>query len=504
MKRDDWCRWKSAIDEEIDSLGRNKTWTLTKLPAGRTPVTCKWVFRVKRGDGVVADKYKARLVARGFSQKVGFDYTETYSPVAKLDTLRLVLALAHRQEMHVHQMDVKTAFLNGILHEEIYMTQPDGFQQGKDLVCRLHRSLYGLKQASRAWNERFDEFIQKLKFVRSPNDQCLYVRGTGREQIIVVLYVDDILVVGSSLKLVKVVKKCLNGEFEMTDAGEVGQFLGLTIDRQPGVMRISQRRYFESLLQRFGMMECKPTSTPMENRLRLEKGVEAQRTTKPYRELIGCLMYAALTTRPDLSAAVNYFSQFQACPNDEHWIHLKRVLRYVKGTLDVGLVYRIEKEAPLLEVFCDADWANDLVDRRSVTGCIFKLYGCTVNWITRKQPTVSLSSTEAELAALCTAACHTLWMVRVLRDLGLKPDGPISLHEDNQSTIRIAEDARDHGRLKHIDTKFHFLRDLINEGVLELKFVRSSAQQADMMTKGLPATSFRELCTKIGLGRCCG
>lgn len=348
-------------------------------------------------------------------------------------------------------------------------------------------------------------FIQKqLKFVRSPNDQCLYVRGTGNERVVIVLYVDDILIAGSSLKLVKVVKQCLGGEFEMTDAGEVRQFLGMTIDRKPGVMRISQRRYFESLLQRFEMTECKPTSTPMENRLRLPKGVEGQRTTKPYRELIGCLMYASFTTRPDLSAAVNYFSQFQACPNDEYWVHRKQMLRYVKGTLDVGLVYKIDKEAPFLEVFCDADWANDLVDRRSVTGCIFKLFGCTVNWITRKQPTVSLSSTEAELSALCTAACHALWMVRVLRDLGLQPDGPIPLYEDNQSTIRITENSRDHGRLKHIDTKFHFLRDLTNEGVFELMFVRSSAQQADIMTKGLPATSFRELCTKIGLGRCCG
>lgn len=189
------------------------------------------------------------------------------------------------------------------------------------------------------------------------------------------------------------------------------------------------------------MTNCKPISTPIENRLRLKKGEERQRTSKPYRELVGCLMYASLTTRPDLSAATNYFSQFQSCPTDEHWVHLKRMLRYIKGTLDVGLVsrlvYKLDEDAPLLEIYSDADWANDLVDRRSVTGGVFKMYGCTVGWVTRKQQTVALSSTEAELSALCTATCHAMWMVRVLQDLGRSLDGPIPVYEDNQSTIKI-------------------------------------------------------------------
>lgn len=505
-RRDDWDNWRSAIEEEMDSLRRNNTWTLTELPAGRKAVSCKWVFRIKRGDGDVPDRYKARLVARGFSQRQGFDYTETYSPVAKLDTLRTVLALANRDRLHVHQMDVRTAFLNGTLSEEIFMTQPDGFQQGKNLVCRLNRSIYGLKQASRAWNQRFHEFTEKLGLKQSANDQCLYTMGEGRDRIIVIVYVDDILIVGASLQTVKAIKRKFSEEFEMTDAGEVRQFLGMTIKRnvEAGTMKISQRGYLESLLRRFDMMECKSISTPMENRLRLEKGVEERRTDKPYRELVGCLMYASLTARPDLSAAVNYYSQFQACPNEEHWVHLKRVLRYVKGTLDYGLLYEAETEEKLLQVFSDADWANDLIDRRSVTGCVFKVSGCTVSWTTRKQHTVSLSSTEAELAALVTAACHTLWMKRLLLDLGHEPKGPITILEDNQSTIRIAEDARDHGRLKHVDTKYHFLRELIQQAVITVEFVCSSDQQADIMTKALPSASFKKLRSELGIGPCCG
>lgn len=199
--------WKAAIDDEMSSLKRNNTWSLMKLPEGRSAVTCKWVFKVKRGGPGKPDKYKARLVARGFSQKQGFDYTETYSPVAKLDTLRAVLALANRERLLVHQMDVKTAFLNGELTDEVYMTQPQGFNQGNELVCRLNRSIYGLKQASRTWNERFHGFVEKLGFVRSRNDQCLYTRGVGQQMVILVLYVDDILLVGSSLKILEAVKR---------------------------------------------------------------------------------------------------------------------------------------------------------------------------------------------------------------------------------------------------------------------------------------------------------
>lgn len=290
----------------------------------------------------------------------------------------------------------------------------------------------------------------------------------------------------------------------MTDVCPVKCFLGMKIERdvETKVMRISQRNYLESLLVRFGMEDSRPVSTPMEHRLRLAKGDETKRIDKPYRELVGCIMYVSMTSRPDLAVAANYFSQFQTCFNEEHWAHLRRVLRYIKGTLDVGLVYQAHNEAKLLEVFSDADWGNDITDRRSVSGAVFKVFGATVSWFARKQPTVSLSSTEAELVALCAAACHSQWLVRVLKDLGWKTDNPVLFREDNQSTMKIVSNPKDTGRLKHIDVKYFYVRDLVENGSIQIEYVPSSEQQADLLTKGLPAPAFVKLRSSIGVLDC--
>lgn len=500
-KRADWPKWQAAIQDEMDSLRRNQTWTLEKLPKGRVPISCKWVFRVKPGEGGNPDRYKARLVARGFSQRFGFDYTETYSPVVKLDTLRTMLAVANQERMFVHQMDVRTAFLNGDLSEEIYMSQPEGFVEGQDLVCRLHKSLYGLKQASKAWNDRFHRFIARLGFKRSTSDQCLYWRGEKDKRVYLILYVDDILIIGHNQKEIKIVKGCLSREFDMTDIGEVTSFLGMCIERdmEKRVMRISQRRYLEGLLNRFNMSDCKPTKVPMECRLKLEKGDESKRTSKPYRELIGCLTYVTLTTRPDLCASVNYYSQFQSCPTEEHWTHLKRLLRYIKGTVDLGLEYRGDDKAEVIAAYCDADWANSIIDRRSVTGYVFRVFGCVTTWLTRKQQTVSLSSTEAELVALSTAVCEGVWLIRLLEEIGYKLSAPVTYFEDNQSTIRVVNDPKDHGRLKHVDVKLHYIRSLIQQGRIRLEYIPSERQVADIMTKSLPGGPFCRLREELNL-----
>lgn len=316
-----------------------------------------------------------------------------------------------------------------------------------------------------------------------------------------VIYVDDVLLVGHQLKLIQTVKRCLSSEFEMKDIGEVDCFLGMRIERkiQQRILRISQRVFLERLLQRFNMSECKPASTPIENRLRLQRGEESQRTNKPYRELVGCLVYVAITTRPDLNAAVNFYSQFQCCPTEEHWGHLKRVLRYIRGTLDLGLQFEGDDNAPIIEAYSDADWGNDITDRRSLTGYVFRVYGSTTSWLTRKQPTVSLSSTEAELIALCVTVCYGIWLVRLLEDLGIKLEGPVVYHEDNQSAIRVVEEEKDTGRLKHIDIKFRFVRDLIQRGLIKMRYIPTNLQPADIMTKGLPAKQFLQHRMALGM-----
>lgn len=322
--------------------------------------------------------------------------------------------------------------------------------------------------------------------------------------MILVIYVDDVLIASGSEKLVGTIKKCLATEFEMTDVGEVRNFLGMRIDRdaEKKTLRISQRRYLENLLDRFQMRDCRPIATPMENRLKLPKGEESKRTSKPYRELVGCVMYVSLTSRPDLAVAANYFSQFQACPNEIHWIHLRRVLRYIRGTLDLGLIYRGCDVGPVLEAYSDADWANDITDRRSVSGAVFKVCGSTVSWSAKKQATVSLSSTEAELIALCAATCHGLWLVRILEDLGSKPVTPITYYEDNQSTMKIAANPKDSGRLKHLDVKHFFVRELVESHQIRIEYIPTTRQQADILTKSLPGPAFRKFRGYLGLTDC--
>lgn len=305
-QRDDWPMWETAINAEYTSLLKNNTWDLCKLPPGRKAITCKWVFKLKRKANGDFDKYKARLVARGFSQEKGFDYNETYSPTAKLTTFRILLAIAVHHGYLVHQMDVKYAFLNGLLNEEIYLQQPDGFKKSIS-VCKLNRSLYGLKQASRMWNERFNEFTVKLGFKRCLSDQCLYIKNEKGVVCYILLYVDDLLIISNDLNRIKVINQLLSKEFEMSDIGEADTFLGMQIQRNAAsnMISLSQTNYLKNMVNKFNMADCKGVATPMESNIDLIKNIDVVCDDVPYRELIGCLTYATVTMRPDLCASTN-------------------------------------------------------------------------------------------------------------------------------------------------------------------------------------------------------
>lgn len=500
-KRSDWDSWKEAISSELESMRKAKTWTLVKPPPGCHPVDCKWVFTIKRDKNGVVAKYKARLVAKGFTQRYGYDYNETYSPVVKMSTIRMMFALANHHDLLIHQMDVKTAFLNGQLEEEIYMRQPHGFEEGKK-VCRLNKSIYGLKQASRVWNDRFNQFVTRIGFRACENDSCLYFRNKTKNKVFLLLYVDDIIIMSTDLSEINVVKGLLNKEFEMVDLGEASMFLGMEIQRNKITkeLTLNQEQYSKKILKRFEMDNCKPASIPMEPNLKLKKNDSDGKLNKPYRELIGCLSYLAITTRPDLSAAVNYFSQFQSNPTDEHWNYLKRILRYLKGTSDFGIHFRkTTNEVKQLSVYADANWATDVNDRRSVSGVLVKLYGSTVSWFSRKQGAVSLSSTEAECAALVDGACELIWMKKLLTEIGILENTVPTIFEDNQSTIAIMEASSSSKRLKHSDVKFHFIKDCLKQREFEIQYIPTTDQLADLLTKGLLSSSFRKLCGGIGI-----
>lgn len=486
-QRPDWPNWKRAIDEEYSSLIKSGTWSLCNLPKGRRTISCKWVFKLKHKANGEIDKYKARLVARGFTQEKGFDYNETYSPTAKLTTFRVLMAIANHFGYHVHQMDVKCAFLNGQLKEEIYMNQPEGFKDGTWQVCKLRRSLYGLKQASRMWNERFNQFMLRIGFKGCLSDYCLYVRVTNGIACYVLLYVDDLLIVSSDLRSIETIKRLLSNEFEMTDVGEADTFLGVHIERDNINHKISMSQvgYFEKVLRKFNMIDCKAVSTPIESGIDLQKGESNQDCNAPYRELMGCLTYATITTRPDLCAATNYFSRFQSCYGDEHFKHAKRMLRYIRGTMNLKLVYGRRNDAEPLIGYADADWAGDKNDRKSTSGYVYKVFGNTVSWCSRKQPTVSLSSTEAEYIALSNAICEGKWLRSLLSELGIDSDRATIVYEDNQSCIRVADEPREHKRMKHIDVKYNFIRESIASGEFKLEYIPTGDQVADIMTKGL-------------------
>lgn len=313
-RREDWPEWQKAIETEYESLIKNETWSLCDLPKNRKAISGKWVFKLKRKFNGEVDKYKARFVAKGFSQKQGFDFNETYAPVAKLPTLRILLSIAVRFDMHVHQMDVKGAFLNGDLREDIYMVQPEGYANGNK-VCKLNKAIYGLKQASRMWNEKFHGFMTRMGFKRCASDYCLYTKFKNGIRCYILLNVDDLLIICDDLQMVKAIKSLLAKEFEMTDIGTAYTFLGIHIqhDRENGTIQLSQEQYLKNVIRKFGMNEAKPISTPIEKGLHLPMDKSIESANVPYRELIGCLTYATLTTRPDLCAATNYFSRFQSC-----------------------------------------------------------------------------------------------------------------------------------------------------------------------------------------------
>lgn len=459
--RDDKEEWHCAVKEELDSLKQNDTWTLTELPPGKKAIDNKWVFRIKRDEHGNVDRYKARLVVKGCSQRKGLDYDEVYAPVARLTTFRTLLSIVNKEDLYTTQMDVKNAFLHGHLQEEIYMKQPQGFVDDPKRVCKLNKTLYGLKQAPRAWNGRFDAFIKRLGFRQSDYDKCLYIRVNGNTNTYLLLYVDDIILASNSESALRIIKVALNKEFNMKDLGELRCFLGIKIDRTKDGLILNQTTYLKNILKRFNMEDCKGSKTPMEVKPCLEvDSSECIIELKPYRELIGCFLYVMLNTRPDLSAAVNYFSRFQSNATMVHWNGVKRILRYIQDTIDISLFYKKGKSEALVG-YADSDWAG-ATDRKSTTGYILEVFGAAVCWVTKKQSTVALSSTEAEYVALASAAQEIIWLKNMLNDFGVDCSAPITIFEDNQSCIHLLS-KWEHRRLKHIDVKYNFVRDLFNE-----------------------------------------
>lgn len=500
-------KWKQAMIDEYNALIENETWELTELPAGRKAIDTKWVYKLKRdGDGAV-QRHKARLVVKGYSQVKGIDYDETYSPVARYSSIRFLLAMAVKFDLAIHQMDAVTAFLQGELNEEIYMNQPVCFSDKSEKVCHLKKSLYGLKQSSRVWNNKLNSVLtQKLGYNRSSVDQCIYFRNSEQNTIVLAVYVDDILIFGSNSTMITKLKKGLSQHFKMKDIGAVSSVLGMHIVRNTdGSISIDQKQYLKDVLHRFNMTDSNPVNTPMDPNQRLSKDMcptsdeeRAEMASIPYQEAIGCIMYAAQISRPDIGFAVSTLSRYNTNYGKAHWSAVKRVLRYLKGTIDMKLTYRKDSEGEMVG-YCDADWAGDQDERRSTTGYAFQLQGGAVSWATRKQPTIALSSTEAEFMSMVAAIQEALWLKRFECEIFISAPKSIQLYCDNQGAIQLATNSTYHARTKHIDVKNYFIREKLAEGVIKLNYRSTKEMIADIMTKPVNHAKLTQFIGQFGL-----
>lgn len=488
-------QWISAMNEEMQSLEENETFSLTHLPPGKRAVGGKWVYALK-SDTDGSEKYKARYVAKGYSQKHGTDYEETFSPTADMTSVRVVMQKAAQENLVLHQMDVKTAYLHAPIDFELYIDQPEGYETwsdtGEKLVCKLHKSLYGLKQSGRNWNAMLHSYLIRNDFTQNPADHCVYTKEKHDEKVILIIWVDDLIIAASNESILTNVKTMLTEKFKMKDLGRLRRFLGIDFEQTEGQVVMSQKRYVNKILKRFEMQDCRARETPCEPKLDYSENAEKMTNSRKYREAVGSLIYLSTCTRPDISFVVSKLSQHFDDPTEEHWSTVKHVFRYLKGTAEQSLCFKRNDTSKLgLKVYSDADWASERADRHSISGyCVSLSEGSSlISWKSRKQPTVALSTCEAEYIALASAIQECIYLKQLLKGMDKYQYTQTKVYEDNQGTMALVKNPVNRQRCKHIDIKYHFIREVVNSGKVLLEYCPTDQMLADIMTK--PATKLK-------------
>lgn len=487
------------MQQEIQALEDNGTWTLEPLPSGKHALGSQWVYRIKyHSDGRI-ERLKSRLVVFGNHQQAGIDYTETFAPIAKMTTVWAFLAIPASKNWELHQMDVHNAFLHGDLDEEVYMKLPPDFARfDPNLVCRLRKSLYGLKQAPRCWFAKLITALKGYGFLQSYSDYSLFTFTRGTVQINVLVYVDDLIISGNDSAALTLFKAYLSDCFKMKDLGTLKYFLGIEVARSSSGLFLCQRKYTLDIISEVGLLCAKPCGSPMEQNHRLahDEGPLFEDPER-YRRLVGRLIYLVVT-RPDLAYSVHILSQFLQAPHVAHWEAVVRIVRYLKGTPGQGVLLRADSNLSL-QGWCDSDWAACPIMRRSMSGWLVFLGGSPISWKTKKQHTVSLSSAEAEYRSMKAITCELKWLKGLLLSLGIQHPQAIALFCDSQSAIHIANNPVFHERTKHIEVDCHFVRDAIKDGLIAPSYVRTSTQLADIFTKALGKSQFDFLMSKLGI-----
>lgn len=514
--------WEEAILSEIKSLIKNDTWTIKRKGDCKNVVGCRYVLTHKQDPEGLFDKKKARLVAKGYSQRFGIDYSQTFAPVARLESIRLMAALSAELSMEIHQLDITTAYLNGELDEEIFMELPkflekwlrriihqeeepnvvvkakemlESLETGGD-VCSLKKALYGLKQAGRQWNNKLSRELKNLRLSQTIGEPCVYHVERECSSILVLIYVDDILIASQNRTWIEEIKHALGEIFDMKNFGLARYCLGIEISQSPNQITLSQREYIDNLLRRFNMAECHGVSMPMEVGMKLVDDVNNEedevqsKPSWPYRELIGALMYLIVATRPDIANAVTKLAQFCNSPRKIHWQAGKRVLRYLRASSDVKIAYRRTGEN--IVGYSDSDCGGCVVDRRSFSVYVYLLGGGAISWRSQKQKTPALSSTEAEDVSLSEAVKEAIYLRSLLSELKCEQFASVTLFVDNQGAICLAINPVFHARAKHIDIKFHFIRSAIVKEKINVKYISTNEMIADELTKALPITKLKK------------
>jgi len=516
--------WKSAIEAELAQIEKLGTWEFIEAPNDANIIPCRWVLRRKRNAQGEVSRYKARLVAKGFRQQFGVDYTDTFAPTVRPQTLRILLALgaANGNDIIIEQADVKNAYLNAWMHDdeivfmeipkfyELFRQHPEKFKQlaksGKRVVLRLKRPLYGTKQGAHHWYEELKKILLSLHFKVSVADEATFYKVTGNDFLVLAAATDDFTIVTNSRTLSTKTKSKLNSHFELVDLGDINWLLGVSVTRnlKDKTISLGQQAYVEQILARFGLSDARPDVTPM------EPGADyhfdspsvsptlltpAEKTT--YREMIGSLMYCATMTRPDIAFAVSMLSQFLESPRTTHLKAVKRVFCYLLGTKHLKLVLGGNTT---VVGFSDADWASQR-HCHSISGYAYFVGLGTISWSAKKQPIITLSSTEAEYVALTGAAKDILWIHKLLKEFSFLHNLslPTTLYCDNQGAIRLSKDATFHSRTKHIDVHFHFIRQTITSGDVELLYIPTEKMVADIFTKSLARVKFERFRAELNV-----
>lgn len=504
-------KWWEAALSEIQSLVENGTFELVELPRGAKAIGSRWVFKVKRNADGSIERYKARLVAQGFSQRPGSDYHETFAPTPRWAALRAVLVLAAFEDLHLESVDISSAFLNGTLKETVFMRQPEGFEEkGAGWVWRLKRSLYGLKQAGRVWHETLNERLEEMGFKRILCEHSIWVFGRGDSRIIIPVFIDDMTIAAKSKAEVDRVKLELKSHFKLRDLGPTSFLLGVSIerDRPNRTIRLSQRQYVLDLLDRFNFSDCSPVSTPLDPSIRLSTSMapqsyeeELQMRSIPYINAVGALAYLAIATRPDIAHSVGVLARFSQNPGLQHWKAIKHLFRYLKGSLDYKLTYSptSSSSTELFHTYTDTDHAGNPDSGRSTSGYLVKMGTGAISWQSRLQSIVALSTTEAEYVAATTAGQEILFLRNLLTSFGYSLDSPSTLYIDNQSALQVAKNPEHHGRMKHLDLRFYWLRDEVEKGTIRMEHIGTDEMPADLLTKPLARVKVQKFAEMMGL-----